>query len=87
MAQAKPRASGSKRATEPSAGAESPPPICSVSFCPICMVVTTASEVRPEFAEHLMAAGREFLLAVRAAIDARLEGMESPVKLERLTIK
>jgi hypothetical protein len=51
------------------------------------MAVTTASEVRPEFVEHLMAAGREFLLAVRAVIDARLEGMEPPVKLERLTIE
>jgi hypothetical protein len=34
-----------------------------------------------------MAAGREFLLAVRAVLDARVEGMEPPVKLERLTIE
>jgi hypothetical protein len=85
MAQAKPRAS--RRKTEPSAPPESPPPICSVSFCPICMAVATAAEIRPEFVEHLMAAGREFLLAARAVIDARLEGMEQPVKLERLTIE
>jgi hypothetical protein len=63
------------------------PPVCTVSFCPICMVVTTASEIRPDFVEHLMVAGRELLLAVRAVIDARLEGAEKPVKLERLTIE
>jgi hypothetical protein len=51
------------------------------------MALTTASEARPEFVEHLMTAGREFLLALRAVIDARLEGAEPPVKLERLTIE
>jgi hypothetical protein len=67
--------------------AETPPPLCSVSFCPICLAVTTASEMRPEFVEHLMSAGREFLVAIRALIDARLEGLDGPVKLERLTIE
>jgi hypothetical protein len=85
MAQAKPRAS--RKRSQPPAQAETPPPICSVSFCPICMAVATASEIRPEFVEHLMAAGREFLLALRAVIDARLEDIEPRVKLERLTIK
>ena len=85
MAQAKPRAS--RKRSEAPAKAESPQPICSVSFCPICMAVATASEIRPEFVEHLMAAGREFLLALRAVIDARLEGTEPPGKLERLTIE
>jgi len=85
MAQAKPRASRKK--PQPAAEAESSAPICSVSFCPICMAVTAASEIRPEFVEHLMDAGSEFLLALRAVIDARLEGMEPPLKLERLTIE
>ena len=63
-------------------------PVCTVSFCPICAVVTMVGEVRPEFAQHLLAAGREVLLAVRAVIDARLEGLEEPpVRLERLTIE
>jgi hypothetical protein len=89
MAQARSRASRSKRTTRPAATppGESPPPICSVGFCPICLAVATVSEVRPEFIEHLTAAGKEFLLAVRAVIDARLEGMEPPVTLERLTIE
>jgi hypothetical protein len=83
MAQAKPRAP--RKRADPSADVA--PPLCSVGFCPICLAVTTASELRPEFVEHLVAAGREFLLAVRAVIDARLEGMEAPTKLERLTIE
>jgi hypothetical protein len=63
-------------------------PVCTVTFCPICAVVTTAGELRPEFAAHVIAAGRELLLAMRSLIDSRLEGMEQkPVRLERLTIE
>jgi hypothetical protein len=65
-----------------------PPPICSVAFCPICTVVTALGEVRPDLMEHLLMAGREVLLGVRALIDARLEGSEStPTKMEHLTIE
>jgi hypothetical protein len=63
------------------------PPLCSIAFCPICSFVTTVSDARPELVEHLVLASREVLLAVRALIDARLEGMPPPSsKLERLTI-
>jgi hypothetical protein len=63
------------------------PPVCSVAFCPICAFVTAVGDVRPELVEHLVLASREVLLAVRALIDARLEGMpHPPPKLERLTI-
>jgi len=51
------------------------------------MAVTAVGEVKPEFVEHLVAAGREFLLALRGMIDARLEGLDSPAKLERVTIQ
>jgi hypothetical protein len=51
------------------------------------MAVTAVGEVKPEFVEHLLAAGREFLLALRAVIEARLDGVDLPVKLERLTIE
>jgi hypothetical protein len=45
------------------------------------------SDLRPELVEHLVLASREVLLAARALIDARLEGMPPPSsKLERLTI-
>jgi hypothetical protein len=51
------------------------------------MAVTTLGEVKPELLEHLVLAGREILLALRAAIDSRLEGQEKAVtKLERLEI-
>jgi hypothetical protein len=51
------------------------------------MAVTAVGEVRPELVDHLLSAGREFLLAVRSVIDTRLEGLESPGKLERVTIE
>jgi hypothetical protein len=63
------------------------PPLCSVGFCPICLAVTAMSDSRPELMEHLLMAGREMLLALRALIDTRLEGTEGPAKLERLTIE
>jgi hypothetical protein len=63
------------------------PPLCSIAFCPICTFVTAVGDVRPELVEHLVLASREVLLAARALIDARLEGMPPPSsKLERLTI-
>jgi hypothetical protein len=43
---------------------------------------------RPDLVEHVLVAGREVLLALRALIDARLEGAGEPVaKLERLSIE
>ncbi|HEX8099975.1 MAG TPA: hypothetical protein VF660_07215 [Actinomycetota bacterium] len=62
-------------------------PICSVAFCPICMVVTAVGDARPDLIQHLLLASREFLLAVRSVIDARLEGAPPPSKLERITIE
>jgi hypothetical protein len=63
-----------------------PPPLCGITFCPICTFVTAVGEVRPDLVEHLVLATREVLLAARALIDARLEGMAPPSKMERLTI-
>ena len=63
-------------------------PVCSVALCPICMAVTALGEARPDLVEHLLLAGREMLLAIRALMDARLEGVEErPAKLERLSIE
>jgi hypothetical protein len=65
-------------------------PTCSVAFCPICLVVTTIGEARPELVDHLMAAGLEILLAARTAIDARVKSMEleEPRKgLQRIDIE
>lgn len=51
-------------------------PSCNVAFCPVCLLVTTIGDIRPELVEHLLLAGRELLLAARSVIDARLEAME-----------
>jgi hypothetical protein len=46
-------------------------------------------QARPDLVEHVLLAGREMLLALRALIDARLEGGggDGPTKLQRLTIE
>ena len=63
------------------------PPLCTIAFCPICTFVTAVGEVRPELVDHLIVASREVLMAARALIDARLQGMPPPPpKMERLTI-
>jgi hypothetical protein len=63
-------------------------PMCSFSFCPICMALTAVGEARPDIIEHLLVASREALLALRSIIDTRLDGTtaEQPTRLERLTI-
>ena len=63
-------------------------PSCSFTFCPICTALTLVAEARPELLDHVLVAGREALLALRALIDSRVEGAPSrqSSKLERLTI-
>jgi hypothetical protein len=83
MAEARPRPAAKQTA----GGTEPAPQGCPVALCPICMTVTALGEVRPEFIEHLLAAGREVLLAMRSVIDARLEETERPTRLQRLKIE
>jgi hypothetical protein len=90
MAAARRRPTGGAKAApkDDTRGAgESPRPPCPVALCPVCMTVTALGEIRPELIEHLLAAGREVLLAMRTVIDARLEETERPVRLQRLTIE
>jgi hypothetical protein len=62
-------------------------PLCSFALCPICMALTVMGEARPDLIQHVLLASREVLLALRAVIDARLEGTKgAPPKLERLEI-
>jgi len=93
------RTGSRSKAASSSRGAKAPPvkdpdgeksagaPLCSVGFCPICLAVTALGEARPDLVEHVLLAGREMLLAVRALVDARLEGAGQPARLERLTIE
>ena len=67
------------------------PPVCTVAFCPICMVVTAAQGAAPDTVEHLLKAAREFFLAARAVIDVRADHLDGeattgPTKLEKIEI-
>jgi len=77
------------RAPEP----EPHPPggqVCTVGFCPICLAVTAVQPLRPEAIEHLLNAGREFLLAMTAVLGARADeagGKEKAPTLTRIDIE
>jgi len=60
--------------------------VCSVGFCPIGMALTTVQESRPDAVAHLLSAGRDFLLAAKAVLDARAEDVASENRLERIEV-
>jgi hypothetical protein len=61
--------------------------VCSVAFCPISMALSAVEGARPDAVEHLLAAGREFLLATKAVLDARAaQSGASSTKLEKIDI-
>jgi hypothetical protein len=63
--------------------------VCDVAFCPIGMALSAVQPLRPDVVEHLLVAGREFLLAAKAVIDARVaedpDGGPAPT-MERIDI-
>jgi hypothetical protein len=61
--------------------------VCPVAFCPVGMALTFAEAARPEVVQHLMAAGQELLLAVKAMIDARAEAMSDSPGFEHIRIR
>ena len=89
-----PEASKPRRTREPS---EPEPPthtprdqVCTVGFCPICLAVTAVQPLKPEAIEHLLNAGREFLLAMTAVLGARADqagGTEAAPTLTRIDIE
>jgi hypothetical protein len=73
---------------QPSA-AEATKQVCPVPFCPIGLAFTVMRTAKPDVVDHLVAAGRELLLAARAVVDARTDDVnegEEPAKLERIEI-
>jgi hypothetical protein len=96
MATTATRTTSSARArTRPAAEpAPEPPPetphVCTVGFCPICLAVAAMQPLKPDVVEHLLNAGREFLLAVKAVVDARADEVadtdERGRRLERIDI-
>jgi hypothetical protein len=61
--------------------------VCSVAFCPISMALSAVEGAKPDAVEHLLAAGREFLLATRAVLDATAaQAGRGSTKLEKIDI-
>ena len=58
-----------------------------MALCPVGLVLTAAGQARPEGVQHLLSAGSELLMAVKALIDARLEPKEEAEPLQRITIE
>jgi hypothetical protein len=79
-----------KPAPDPEPPPQEAPHVCTVGFCPICLAVTALQPLKPEVVEHLLNAGREFLLAVKAVVDARAEDVmdddDRERRLERIDI-
>jgi hypothetical protein len=61
--------------------------VCPVAFCPVGMALTFAEAARPEVVQHLLAAGQELMLAVKAMIDARAEAVARSGGLEHIRIR
>jgi hypothetical protein len=64
--------------------------VCTVGFCPICLAVTAVQPLKPEAIEHLLNAGREFLLAMTAVLGARADeagGADAAPTLTRIDIE
>jgi hypothetical protein len=56
-------------------------PECQI--CPICAGLAALREARPEAVEHLVKAGAELLLAVRALLDGAAEPARGPAPRRR----
>ena len=60
-----------------------------MGFCPICLAVTAVQPLKPDVVEHLLNAGREFLLAMPpswARGPTRRAGRSSAPTLTRIDI-
>jgi hypothetical protein len=51
------------------------------------MFLTVAGSARPEAVEHLIAAGREFMLALSAVIGARVDDLGRTSQLEKIELE
>ena len=78
MAESKKRA---PRTEEPK-----PAHVCPVGFCPVGMFLTVSGNARPEAVEHLVAAGREFMLALTAIMNTRADDLGRPSQIEKIEL-
>ena len=63
-----------------------PDRVCPVGFCPVGMFLTVSGHARPEAVEHLVAAGREFVLALAAVMNARAEDLGRTPSIEKIEL-
>jgi hypothetical protein len=61
--------------------------VCPVGFCPIGMFLTATGHARPEAVDHLVAAGREFMLALSAVLNARVDDLGRTSQLEKIELE
>jgi hypothetical protein len=88
MAEAAKRQRSGEAPSEPTHGQGGA--VCTVGFCPICLAVTAVQPIKPEAIEHLLNAGREFLMAMTAVLGARADdtdGREPSPRLTRIDIE
>lgn len=78
--------SGSESETTTAADGSVDGHLCTVGFCPIGMALTTMEKARPDAVQHLLLAGREFLLAAKAVIDARAEDLAGKDRLQKIDV-
>lgn len=56
-------------------------------LCPVCVFLQAVTTTRPEVTEHLLAAGREITLALKAALDGHAGAHErADERLRRINI-
>lgn len=57
------------------------------ALCPVCVLLQAVTATRPEVTEHLLAAGREITLAVKAALDGHVTAHDrADERLRRINI-
>jgi hypothetical protein len=61
--------------------------VCPVGFCPVGMFLTVTGNARPEAVDHLVAAGREFVMALAAVMNARADDLGRPSQLEKIEVE
>jgi hypothetical protein len=45
-------------------------------ICPVCVILQALSSTRPEVSQHLLAAGRELALALKAGLESQAEAYD-----------
>jgi hypothetical protein len=72
---------------QPEEEAQSADHVCPVGFCPVGMFLSLSERARPEAVEHLLAAGREFMLALAAVINARVDDLDRSPSIEKIELE